>query len=171
MNKKIIYAILALILLLLVFLSVACTNPGYDYPKMIDDTREYESVAVTDEQKNIAEYCRIEGYYVSGDYKIVRIVSERGHVDEIELLVLIEGTILKEIKGVEIKETPGYGTKCFEDKFLTQFYERDLLTMEPLTGRQDNYEQGDILYVTGATRTSRALITGVNGVAAFIKSL
>ena len=43
--------------------------------------------------------------------------------------------------------------------------------MEPLTGRQDNYEQGDILYVTGATRTSRALITGVNGVAAFIKSL
>ena len=86
MNKKIIYVILALMLLLLVFLSVACTNSGYDYPKMIDDTREYESVAVTDEQK-YSWYCRIEGY-VSGDYKIVRVFL-KGHVDEIELLVLI----------------------------------------------------------------------------------
>lgn len=171
MKAKIIVVVLLIVCVALVTFGVACKDSQDNYAPMIDNTREYKSVTVTAEQKNIADYCRIENYYTSAKYKVLRVVSERGYGGEIELLVLLEGTTLEKIKVIKADETAGYGTKCFEDKFLEQFYGKDLLTIEPLTGRQDNYESGDILYVTSATKTSRAVISAINAVSLFIKLL
>ncbi len=176
MNKKFVLNLIRLIAVFTVvvfsFALFACDNAdNTDYPSMIDDGREYTEVEITSEQKTIAKFCRIENYFVLGDFKIVRVISEQGYVDEIELLVLLEGTTVKQIKGLNVKETADYGAKCFNDKFISQFYGIDLLTSPLLRGRQDNFEDGEILYVSHATTTSRALISAVNAVALFIKDV
>jgi Na+-translocating ferredoxin:NAD+ oxidoreductase RnfG subunit len=169
--KKLIVVVLLVACVALVVFNVACKKEQDNYAPMIDNAREYVGVSISPEKKNIANYCRIENYYTSAEYKVIRVIAERGYAGEIELLVLLEGTTLKKTKVIKSDETPGHGTKCFEDKFLEQFYEKDLSTIEPLIGKEEKNESGDILYVTGATKTSRAIISAINAVILFIKSL
>jgi Na+-translocating ferredoxin:NAD+ oxidoreductase RnfG subunit len=99
------------------------------------------------------------------------VISKQGYVNDIELLALLEGTTIRQIKGLNVKESKNYGAKCFNDNFLSQFYGIDLAAAAPLSGRQDNYEDGDILYVTRATKTSRAIITAINAAALFLREM
>lgn len=173
MKKKIFIVALFLVFSISAILLCACKNDSKDddVPKIIDASREYQKQTLSNEQKNIADKVIIKGYYTSGDYKIVNVISNEGYAGDVELLVLLNGTTVEKIMGINIKETADYGAKCFKDVFLSQFYNRDLKTMEPLLEKEDPYSPGDIIIVTHATKTSRAVIKAMNATALFIKSL
>lgn len=172
MKKLIIPIILICILTLSLVCFVACNNETEtNYPKMIDNSREYSEQTLTEEQKNITDYCTIAGYYTSGDYKVIRVISSEGFNGDIDMLILLNGTVVEKMIGIDIKETDEYGAKCFKDAFINQFNGKDLKTMEPLKGKEDPMSSGDILYVTHATTTSRALIKAVNATSLFVKTL
>lgn len=165
-----IYLVCAAVFAAIVYYTVSVSNAP-DYPSMIDTARSYEAQEVSAEMKNVGNACRIENFYTSGEYKVIRVISEHGYVDEVELLVLLQGTTVRAVKGINVKETADYGAKCFNDRFLSQFIGLDLANIEQLSGRQDNYEEGDILYVSHATTTSRAVIYAINAVSIFVKSI
>lgn len=147
-------------------------NVYTDYPAFIDDAHVYQEQTLTETQKSVAADCRIENYYVSGDYKVIRVVSDRGYADEIELLVLLEGTTVKKIQNLYNNETPGHGDICFRDRFLGRFEGKDLSVYRVLYGKDHTPVAADeILYVTSATITSTAIIDAVNAVSLFLQSL
>ncbi|NLT18536.1 MAG: FMN-binding protein [Clostridiales bacterium] len=114
--------------------------------------------------------CTIENYYVSGEKKIFYVISERGYVDKINLIILLDGSTIQKIQGIDIKESDNYGMKCFSGDFLTQFEGIDLLTIEVVRGKETPYDEGEIIYVTHATTTSKAIISAINAVATFIRN-
>ncbi|MFA7664369.1 MAG: FMN-binding protein [Clostridia bacterium] len=137
---------------------------------MIDSNNTYEEIALSEEQKNIYPNCTIENYFISGEKKIFRVISERGFVDEINLLVLLEGTTIQKIQGIDVKESENYGMNCFTGTYLTQFEGIDLAEIEVVRGKETPYDQGEIIYVTHATTTSKAIISAVNAIAVFVNS-
>lgn len=147
-------------------------NVHIDYSVFIDKEHVYQEQTLTDAERNVAANCRIENYYVSGDYKVIRVVSERGYVDEIELLVLLEGATVKKIQNLYNKETPGHGDICFRDRFLGRFEGKDLSAYPVLHGKAHTPVADDeILYVTSATFTSTAIIDAINAVSLFLQTL
>lgn len=167
--KIVLSIFLILLLFLLPLFLFSCSNSP-NYPAMIDSNNTYEEVALSEEQKNIYPNCTIENYFISGEKKIFRVISERGFVDEINLLVLLEGTTIQKIQGIDVKESENYGMNCFTGTYLTQFEGIDLAEIEVVRGKETPYDQGEIIYVTHATTTSKAIISAVNAIAVFVNS-
>lgn len=169
-SSKIAYSLVLLFLLIFstVFL-VSCSQTN-DYPALIDPDNIYEEVNLSEEQRNIYPKCTIENYFISGENKIFRVISENGFVDEINLLVLLEGTTIQKIQGIDVKESENYGMNCFTGTYLTQFEGIDLAEIEVVRGKETPYDQGEIIYVTHATTTSKAIISAVNAIAVFVNS-
>jgi Na+-translocating ferredoxin:NAD+ oxidoreductase RnfG subunit len=169
LNKdKVLINIIFLIVLAFVF--SACGSPE-DYPSIIDPERAYEEVALSNDQKTVYEHCTVENYYVSDDYKIFRVISERGYVDEVELLILINGTTIEKIMGIKFKESAAYGAKCFNDSYLEQFIGIDLNEVPELAGKDSPTAEGEIIYLTHATVTSKAIIAAVNAASAVMQNI
>jgi len=165
--------VLGVILLIVLAVSslflLSCSNK-IDYPSLIDPNNTYEEINLSEEQKNIYPNCTIENYFISGEKKIFRVISERGYVDEINLLVLLDGTTIQKIQGIDVKESENYGMNCFTETYLTQFEGIDLAEIEVVRGKETPYDQGEIIYVTHATTTSKAIISAINAIASFIHS-
>jgi hypothetical protein len=162
------YSIVLVLCLSSLFL-VSCSNTP-NYPALVDPDNKYEEVSLSEEQKVIYPNCTIENYYVSGEKKIFYVISERGYVDKINLIILLDGSTIQKIQGIDIKESDNYGMKCFSGDFLTQFEGIDLLTIEVVRGKETPYDEGEIIYVTHATTTSKAIISAINAVATFIRN-
>lgn len=158
-----------ILLALLPLFSISCTGEN-NYTSLIDPSNTYEEISLTEEQKNIYPNCTIENYFISGEKKIFRVISERGFVDEINLLVLLEGTTIQKIQGIDVKESENYGMNCFTGTYLTQFEGIDLAEIEVVRGKETPYDQGEIIYVTHATTTSKAILSAVNAIAIFVNS-
>ncbi|HIU42785.1 MAG TPA: FMN-binding protein [Candidatus Ventrousia excrementavium] len=118
---------------------------------------QFESVDFTDETGIINEVYTAS---VGGQYAGMCIrVSPNGFSDVIEMIVGIspENTVL----GVEIvssSETSGLGSRASEDEWRAQFVGKTgPLTVQKNTATGEN----DIVAITGATITSRAVTEGV----------
>lgn len=170
LKVKIVLSIFLILLLFLLPLFLFSCSNSPNYPAMIDSNNTYEEIALSEEQKNIYPNCTIENYFISGEKKIFRVISERGFVDEINLLVLLEGTTIQKIQGIDVKESENYGMNCFTGTYLTQFEGIDLAEIEVVRGKETPYDQGEIIYVTHATTTSKAIISAINAIASFIHS-
>ncbi len=151
------------------FALAACGSPE-DYPSMIDTERVYEEITLSEEQKAVYEHCTVENYYVSEQYKIFRVISERGYIDEVELLILINGTVIEKIAGINFKESAAYGAKCFNDSYLEQFIGIDLNEITEIAGKDTPTDEGEIIYLTHATVTSKAIIAAVNAASALMQN-
>ena len=79
-----------------------------------------------------------------------------------EIAFLIMDDEIKAMKGYKIKETKGYGTRAFEENYLNQFIGINLKGKEQLRGGSKPSQDIDIIYVTGATRTSKAVVIAFN---------
>lgn len=167
--KKYIHISLSLIILLSTVLLGSCKTK-IDYASIIDPDAYYKETRLTDQEKNVYQFCRIENYYTSGEKKIFRVVAEKAYVEELNLLILIEGSTIVKIQGIEVKESEKYGMKCFSGNYLNQFIGLDLSQIEIVRGKDTPYDTGEIIYVSHATITSKAIIAAVNAVATFLKS-
>lgn len=165
----------ALILLILIIFSVVLVGCGEeevtDYPAYIDGSRTYAEQALAEEQKLAYSSAKIENFFVAEDgHKVFRVISKYGYEGEIEMVILLNGSKVEKIAGINIKETPSHGGRCFNDKNLERYYGFDLKEKGKLTGKPTPLDEGDVVYVSGATVTSKAIIDGINAVALFINS-
>ncbi len=172
MNKYKIYIYILIVLIVSVFLAFSgCRPKGINYPPMIDSERIYEEVGLTMEQKTMYPHCVVENCFVSDEYRIFRVVSKRGYIDEIEMLILINGTVIERIVGITVKESEEYGAKCFNASYLEQFSGIDLHEIPEISGKATPSGEGEVIYLTHATVTSKAVIAGVNAAAAVLREL
>lgn len=171
-TKTVLKALLCAVLLLALCTSLfACGKEDKeDFCANIDTSREYTEQALDDTARQAYSYATIQNYYTSGDYKVFRVISKFGYKGEIELAILLCGTTVERIVGINIQESINYGAKCFKDSYLIQFYGTNLAEKKVLKGKAKPRDNGDIIYVTSATVTSRAIIDAVNAVAVFINS-
>lgn len=158
----------------LIFGAVAFYNAqsrGVFYPAFVDtDAKNYVETRLSPAQKNIYPDCVIEKYYVNGDKKVFKVVSSRGYADKVNIIILLNGTTVEKLVGVDNRETENYGAKCFNERFLNQFRGIDLSVITTLRGKNNNIQEGEIIYVSGATITSKAVIAAVNAVSAFLQA-
>lgn len=89
----------------------------------------------------------------------VEATSEKGYGGEVTILAGIESTgILRAVRVLRHRETPGLGSKLADEAFLHQFPGRAADAF-PLRVRQDG---GDIDALTAATISSRAFLEALN---------
>jgi len=157
---------------ILAALSLCLSACGEEEPKedvsYVDTERTYAEQPLTEEQKTAYSLATIDKYYTSGDYKVFRVSAKLGFNGEVTAVILLNGTTIEKIAGVDIAESADYGAKCFRDSYLSRYYGLDLSQYEVLRGKDKPADDGEIVYLTGATVTSKALISAVNAVALFI---
>ena len=157
-----------LIMILLLSLAACGEEETRDDVSYVDESRAYTEQPLTEEQKTAYRYATLERYYTSEDDKVFRVTAKLGFKGEVTVIILLNSTTVEKIAGVDIKESTNYGAKCFRDGYLERFYGLDLMEYEELSGKDRPEDEGEILYVTGATVTSKAIISAVNAVALFL---
>ncbi|MEF9958988.1 MAG: RnfABCDGE type electron transport complex subunit G [Niameybacter sp.] len=126
--------------------------------------KEMEEVEVTD----VGKLTTVFVTYDSGTYiGAVAKVYPDGFGGSIELLVGMhaDGTLA----GVQVlthAETPGLGANMTQDAFKNQFKDQQT----PLGVSKTTSGDGEIMAITGATITSRAVVDGVNEATAYMKA-
>lgn len=94
---------------------------------------------------------------------VIYMVEPKGYGGEIQMLVAFD-IASKEITAIKVlsnKETPGLGAKCSEEYFSERFQNKnaegalELVKQEPVGDNQ-------VMAITAATITSKAVVEGVN---------
>ncbi|MBQ7150669.1 MAG: RnfABCDGE type electron transport complex subunit G [Synergistaceae bacterium] len=93
-------------------------------------------------------------------------VNSKGYGGEIQFIVGVtkDGTV-KAINILNHSETPGLGAKSTEPEFYGQFADKSSLPLKVVKGAANNPDE--IAAISGATITSNAVTTGVNGAVAY----
>lgn len=161
---------LAIFVLLLGILTVALfackTEPVIDDEGIISavDTPEgYFAVDISAFVQNDGG-TQIKKVFKKQNKIVINTVTEGGYNGAVELVILLEQYKISDIKALNIKETEGIGTKALSANFLSQFNNLDISTSKELAGGSRPSDDTDIVYVTGATYTSNAVISAVNAV-------
>lgn len=109
----------------------------------------------------LLEVCRSEHNGAVNGY--IYTVAPNGYGGPIIAMVGIEHPTSR-ITGVKVlqqTETPGLGAKCKDPEFMKQFIDKSLT--EPLVvSKQAAKTQEEILAITAATITSKAVVSGIN---------
>ncbi|WZL72380.1 FMN-binding protein [Clostridiaceae bacterium 35-E11] len=108
----------------------------------------------------------IEGIYLVANkdqQEVVQIVNQKGFVEEIKLLISINDATnsIKEIEILKHNESHDYGALLTEAWFLNRFKNKQvdkMLEIVKMTATKDD----EIVAITGATKTSQAVVDGVN---------
>lgn len=150
-----------IIIILIFFVICVCM---YDEEKMIIHTH-YPNASVyrihKAETNNIVRlYKIIEDNRVS---KVAQVVQAFGYKSKIELLVIIDTTVMRvdRVLILEEHESENYGEYIREEWFLERFEGKGVLLpihISKIRAEKDN----EVVIVTGATISSAAVVHGVN---------
>lgn len=130
----------------------------------VDMPEGYSAVDISAFIQNDDGGTQIKKVFKKQNKIVINTVTEGGYNGEVELVILLEQYKVSDIKALNIKETEGIGTKALSANFLSQFDNLDISTSEELAGGSRPSGDTDIVYVTGATYTSNAVIRGINSV-------
>ncbi len=150
-----------IIILLLVFLQLGCI-----YKRVSKEVLEVTGV------ENLSRLTKYETAIIKEVYmaeavndkaELIQLIEEKGFKDTIRMLVTIDTSTdrLNSLIILEHKETSEYGGYVSDDWFLNRFKEKNAskpLVLVMLMPEADN----EIVAITGATKTSQAVIHGVN---------
>ncbi len=164
MKRKII--IFALFLCLLSTALFACKSPPVtndnDIISQVDDVEGYSAVDISAYTENDNGGTQIKKLFKKQNKLVLNTLTQGGYNGAIELVILLEDYKISDIKALNIKETEDIGTKALSSNFLSQFKNLDISTSPELVGGSRPSEDTDIVYVTGATYTSNAVISAAN---------
>ncbi len=105
----------------------------------------------------------LRNVFKGGEQYIIHAAGMGGYGGAVELLINIENNTIKKIVKYSAEETPGLGTKAFENSYLTQFYNKDLAEVEAFVRvTTPPADANEIDAVSGATKSSGAVINAVN---------
>lgn len=148
-------------IIITVCLLVSCQSSSIHEP-VKEAIKEGQSV------KRLSQY---EDKYIYGVYhlldnekdEIIQLVKQKGFVDEIDMMVIIDNkeAVIKNIEILEHSESKDYGDLLTEEWFLERFKGKSIakpLTVAVMSAKEEN----QVVAITGATITSRAVANGVN---------
>lgn len=137
---------------------------------VVSDASGYEEVSLN------GEYSAFNNGSVKAVYKkdnsyIIYSIGKYGYNGDVEIVThILNGKIIN-VKGINIKETEGYGTRAFADSYLNQFKDINISDFEGFKGGSKPQEGIDVIYVTHATRTSTAVLSAVNAAVYYYKNI
>lgn len=132
----------------------------------VQKAEELKTIALESLVTDADEYTEIEGkddwYTASADGEILAYIvpaESKGYGGTIELLVAVspEGTVVN-YTITDANETPGLGDKASKSPFIDQFPGK---TSEQLVVTKDSTNTENIVAISGATISSRAVTLGV----------
>ncbi|MFP4457749.1 MAG: FMN-binding protein [Clostridia bacterium] len=98
--------------------------------------------------------------YQTKNDSFVYIVETEGYNPELILLVEVEQSEVKSLEIISHNETDDYGGYADNEWFLSRFLDKTVDKFELVKMKSDSKEQ--IVAVTGATFTSKAIVEAVN---------
>ncbi|MEG2540628.1 MAG: FMN-binding protein [Clostridia bacterium] len=167
--KNLMCAIILIAALFLPIMLTACNSSSLEkIVSLVDNIEGYNDVALTDSQKNINSDCTIKNLFANDNKRVFYSVAKNGYNGSLGIAVLLEHNKIKKIAPVDMDENENHGTMCFSDSYLNNFVGIDVTEKVELVGGVMPDTGVDITYLSGATRTSSALIAAVNAVIAFV---
>lgn len=159
--------ILVFLLALTIFTCVSCVQVDNDYlsdnaiSALGEEPEKYKETVLSTLYKP-SQSAEVKNLYYKDNKYIIYSVANFGYNGPVEVAVLISYNIILNIKGLNIKETEGYGSRAFEDSFLNQFINVNVFDIDLFVGGSKPSENTNIIYVTHATRTSTAITSAIN---------
>lgn len=95
---------------------------------------------------------------------VYHAVGSGAYSGTVELLVFVENDIVKEITVYSHSETNGIGTKVFEDSHLAKYKGINIKGMKSFVRSSDETVEGNVMFVSGATKTSTGVHNALNAV-------
>ncbi|MGL4367914.1 MAG: FMN-binding protein [Brevinemataceae bacterium] len=92
---------------------------------------------------------------------IIRVfpVESQGHYGLVKMLVAVDDKEVYSISVVDVSdESPGLGRRALEKSFQRQFFGK---TEEQIPQRKPEWKQNNLVLITGATQTSRAVAANI----------
>lgn len=129
---------------------------------LVEESPDGYAAVEVDKTKDTFDAGFIEEAYASDTQTILLVSGKDGYHGDVRVAVLLEGTVIKKMAGYEISETPGHGDRAFKEVYLSKvFYGIDVADSKTLTmGTRPG--GGDVIALTGATVTSKAILNAVN---------
>lgn len=176
MKKFVLNCSLLIISVCLVFALFGCDNKVDNHKKSINyfeymleivgqKDAEFNEKPLNETQRTLYKKTTIEHLLECGSKQIfyVKGIKEQDFGD-VCLIVLVEDNIITKIVPDKINEPHGNGSQCFSAIYLNNFIGLDLSEIDFLEGRKRPSNDSDIIYVSGATYTSKTLIDCINAI-------
>lgn len=151
------------------FILLGCTDKSFNEEiiSLVDNVEDYKEITIKEDDSHPYLQGEIEKVFQNKQKYVIYAIGHGGYKGDIELVVLIDNDIITNIKGYNIQETDDVGTKAFADAFLSQFMNRNITELDRFKGGNRPSDRIDILYVTGATYSSKAVLNAINTVIAW----
>ncbi|MGI6701921.1 MAG: FMN-binding protein [Christensenellales bacterium] len=151
--------IILIILLLTIALPLsACKEDTEDIVSLVDNPEGYAEESFEPFDTDDGSILKV---FVKEDRIIVSALGTGGYNGDVKIVALIENGVILAVSGYDITEK-GRGEKAFKDSFLNQFVDKNISGLDKFAGGAKPIEGVDILYVTGATYSCKAVINAVN---------
>lgn len=114
--------------------------------------------------KEITGYGAVLDVFIANDGTyVMRSLGKGGYGGDIELLIAIKDNKIMSIAPFKHAETPGLGTKGFDESYLAAFYNKDITDIDKFSIVKSNASNdSEIRTISGATYTSNAIANAVN---------
>lgn len=165
--------LVAVVIITAVAFLYACTDgesPLELYVKPVaEDYMDYKEISLSEKDSSF-EGGRVLRVFENGDKRVYYASGKGGYNGDIEIVVLVEKAVIIKIAGYNVKESPDYGAKCFNEPFMQQFYGMDLSVRDEVTWGRAYGGDFDVYAVTHATYTTKAFVYAVNAVRLYIQA-
>lgn len=118
------------------------------------------------------EYDRgsIVNVFVGGETYIIHAIGSGGYDEDFQILISIENNVITSIACYSSGETPGVGSRVFNEETIKSYCNKDISGMKEFVLSKDPQSSEEIQTVTGATKSSTALVNAVNVAVDWYKS-
>lgn len=113
----------------------------------------------------------IVNVFSAGDTYVIHSIGYGGYDDDFQVLVCVSGNVINSIACYSSGETPGVGSRVFNEDTLNSYCNKDISTFDSFTLTKAPQSDGEIEVITGATKSSTALINAVNVAISWYKSM
>lgn len=113
---------------------------------------------------------RLVNVFVGGDSYIMHCIGYGGYDEDFQVLINITNNQIQSIVCYSSGETPGVGTRVFKQETIEGYCNKDISDIERFILSKTPSEKEEIQTVTGATKSSTALLNAVNVAVDWYKS-
>lgn len=123
-----------------------------------------EELSIVDIDGYNKEYSsgRLVNVFVGGDSYIIHSIGYGGYAEDFQVLINITNNQIKSIVCYSSGETPGVGTRVFKQETIDSYRNKDISDIEGFVLSKAPSGKEEIQTVTGATKSSTALLNAVN---------
>ncbi len=158
------------LIFVILFLLCSCSREP-SICELLDTNSTYTELNLSQSQKRLTQYISINALYKSGNSCIFHTSTYKGKDYGISQLgILVKNNTITKIIGFQLKDLHNREDVCYSNVYLKNFIGKNLLNMEPLSGDYTPENNADVIYVSQASYTSKAILYTINAVAKFYQS-